>query len=33
MSDMVGFQAEILRSGVSPEGVTLCNCEVRHLVS
>ena len=29
MSDLAGFQTEILRSGVSPEGVTLCNCEVR----
>lgn len=29
MTDLAGFQTEILRSGVSPDGLTLCNCEVK----
>ena len=29
MTDLESFKTEIRKSGVSPDGVTLCNCEVR----
>ena len=28
MTDLESFTSEIRKSGVTPEGVTLCNCEV-----
>ena len=28
MTDLESFKTEIRKSGVSPDGVTLCNCEV-----
>ena len=28
MTDLESFKAEIRKTGVTPEGVTLCNCEV-----
>ena len=28
MTDLESFTSEIRKSGVPPEGVTLCNCEV-----
>ena len=33
MTDLESFKTEIRKSGVSPDGVTLCNCEVRFTTS
>ena len=29
MADLESFKTEIRKSGLNPEGLTLCNCEVR----